>query len=193
VPVVGVPIMDFPNSWGAHPDDAFEVAEQCIKEFEGCNTIKYAVCPHAPYTVSDASLVKCRDFQRGHGLLMHSHMHETLDEVENSSKGIGAKGQAGRHLSDECSRPFANYQRLGLLSDSFIGAHCVHCDAADIELMQVQGYLVCPKMICYSHVFAGCERQRRVVPRLQLQVSVRHRAAEGDDGRRCQRRHWYRR
>ncbi len=137
MPVVGVSVLEFPNSWGAHPDDAFKVAEQCIKEFEGCSTLKYAICPHAPYTVSDASLVKCRDFQREHGLLMHSHMHETLDEVENSLKGTGAKGQGGRHMSDECCRPFANYHRLGLLSDSFIGAHCVHSDAADIELMKV--------------------------------------------------------
>jgi cytosine/adenosine deaminase-related metal-dependent hydrolase len=64
-------------------------------------------------------------------------MHETSDEVENSSKGIGEKGQAGRHLSDEKSRPIANYHRLGLLSDSFIGAHCVHCDADDIGLLKV--------------------------------------------------------
>lgn len=134
--VVGVSVIDFPNSWGAHPDDAFTIAEQCMKEFEGCTTLKYSICPHAPYTVSDAVLVKCLDFQREHGLLMHSHMHETLDEVENSAKGIGAKGQGGRHLSDECCRPFANYQRLGLLSDSFVGAHCVHCDSSDIELLK---------------------------------------------------------
>jgi cytosine/adenosine deaminase-related metal-dependent hydrolase len=137
LPVVGVSVIDFPNSWGAHPDDAFTIAEQCMKEFEGCTTLKYSICPHAPYTVSDAVLVKCLDFQREHGLLMHSHMHETLDEVENSAKGIGAKGQGGRHLSDECCRPFANYQRLGLLSDSFVGAHCVHCDSSDIELLKV--------------------------------------------------------
>ncbi len=151
MPVVGVSVLEFPNSWGAHPDDAFKVAEQCIKEFEGCSTLKYAICPHAPYTVSDASLVKCRDFQREHGLLMHSHMHETLDEVENSLNGTGAKGQGGRHLSDECCRPFANYQRLGLLSDSFIGAHCVHSDAADIELMKVS----CPvpvKRVLFNEV-----------------------------------------
>jgi 5-methylthioadenosine/S-adenosylhomocysteine deaminase len=98
---------------------------------------RYAICPHAPYTVSDSVLVKCRDFQRAHGLLMHSHMHETLEEVENSCKGAGAKGQSGRHMSDEMCRPFANYQRLGLLGDSFIGAHCVHCDASDIDLMKV--------------------------------------------------------
>ena len=42
-------------------------------------------------------------------------------------------------------------------------------------------------------MFAGRARQRRVVPRLQLQAGVRHRAAEGDDGRGGQRRHWHRR
>ena len=148
---VGVSVIEFPNSWGAHPDDAFGVAEQCIKEFAGCDTLKFAICPHAPYTVSDAALVKCRDFQRSHGLLMHSHMHETLDEVENSVKGTAGPG---KQMSSECSRPFANYQRLGLLSDSFIGAHCVHCDEGDIALLKAQGCSVasCPvsnaKMSC---------------------------------------------
>jgi hypothetical protein len=41
--VVGVSVLEFPNSWGAHPDDAFQVAEQCMKEFEGCSTLKYAI------------------------------------------------------------------------------------------------------------------------------------------------------
>ena len=71
---------------------------------------------------------------------MHSHMHETVEEVENSCKGAGAKGQSGRHMSDEICRPFANYQRLGLLGDSFIGAHCVHCDASDIDLLKVANW-----------------------------------------------------
>jgi len=92
-----------------------------MKDFAGCDTLKFTMRPHTPCKVSDACLVKCMDFQHMHGLLMHSHMHETLNEVENSVKGAEGPGQ---QVSAECySRPLANYHRLRL-TDAFIGGSC---------------------------------------------------------------------
>lgn len=51
---------------------------------------RITVNPHAPYTVSDADLVRLNEMSEVLGLQYHIHLHETAMEVEHSRQGTSA-------------------------------------------------------------------------------------------------------
>lgn len=84
--------------------------------------IKVMVAPHAPYTCSPGFLLKSMELARELDTGIHIHLSETKKEVEDSFKAHGKSPI--KHVSD-----------LGLFDVHTIGAHCVHVDEEDIEIM----------------------------------------------------------
>ncbi|KAJ0402821.1 hypothetical protein P43SY_007363 [Pythium insidiosum] len=142
--VLGQVVFEFPTSYGSGPDDYFAKARAGIAKFKDHPTIRVAVAPHAPYTVSEANLVKVDALSREHNVPIHIHLHETAAECEDSEHQN--KTSMNCHLSDERLRPLANLQRLGLLSDRVIAVHMTQLTDDEIAHVAAAGTSVvhCP-------------------------------------------------
>ncbi|HPE87787.1 MAG: amidohydrolase [Bacteroidales bacterium] len=84
--------------------------------------IKFAMGPHAIYTVSADALVWAKQFADAHHLLYHIHLSETETEVENSLKQFGL-------------RPVQYLEQLGVLGENVVIAHGVWLSDEDIEVL----------------------------------------------------------
>lgn len=93
---------------------------------KGNGRIKVMVAPHAPYTCSTDFLNKTLDLARDLNTGIHIHLSETKKEVEDS-------------LKDHGKTPIKYVYDLGLLDFHTIGAHCVHVNDDDIELLREKG------------------------------------------------------
>lgn len=107
-----------------NPNRKLNETRELYKEFnnKADGRIKVMVAPHAPYTCSPEFLVKTIELAKELNTGIHIHLSETKKEVEDSYKLYGKS-------------PIKHVYDLGLLDVHTIGAHCVHLDDADIELM----------------------------------------------------------
>ncbi len=81
--------------------------------------VHFGVSIHAHYTVCDENIFWVKDFARDHHLLINTHISETQREnVE--------------HYDKYGMSPVQRLDRMGLLSDNLIAAHCVWIDEDDI-------------------------------------------------------------
>ena len=94
-----------------------------------CSRIGAAIAPHAPYTVSEENLVRGKRFAEEHGLPLMIHAAETQDEMRYVREKYG------------CT-PVQLLDRLGLLDERTIAAHCVWVDAEDRRTLAERGVTV---------------------------------------------------
>jgi 5-methylthioadenosine/S-adenosylhomocysteine deaminase len=93
-----------------------------------------AVAPHAPYTVSDENLLKCKALSVKHGgLRIHTHLHETKAECVDSA--AQNKSSMSCHRSDQKTTPVINFARLGLLDHNLIAVHMTQLTSEEIKLV----------------------------------------------------------
>jgi len=85
--------------------------------------IIFALGPHALYTVSYESLCWVKEFSEKHDLLVHMHVSETEEEVEECIKRYGI-------------RPVEFLDELEFLSPRIIACHCVHLSRKEMELLK---------------------------------------------------------
>ncbi len=130
------PVLDFPSIWAAGPDEYLSKALALRERYADNPLVDIGLGPHAPYTVSDAPLMRIRDITLDTGMPVQIHLHETQHEVDDAIKLSG-------------QRPIRRLYELGLLSDS-IPLQCVHMTALtdeDISLIAECGAHVvhCPE------------------------------------------------
>jgi 5-methylthioadenosine/S-adenosylhomocysteine deaminase len=87
---------------------------------EGRITVRLA--PHALYTLSTATLEGVLEAARDRGYGIHTHVSETLPELEWCRERYGVS-------------PPQRFQELGYLDVPFLAAHCVHLSDEDIEIL----------------------------------------------------------
>jgi 5-methylthioadenosine/S-adenosylhomocysteine deaminase len=87
-----------------------------------CSRITPALGPHAIYTTTESSLRRFKEISDEEGLLVHFHLSETEEEVENCRKEHG-KSPVG-YLKD-----------IGFLGPRLIAAHSVWLDGKDVEML----------------------------------------------------------
>jgi 5-methylthioadenosine/S-adenosylhomocysteine deaminase len=131
--VVGLIVIDFPTRYGAGPDDYLARGLASRDRFRDEPTLRFSLAPHAPYTVSDAALVRIAALAEELDLGIHTHLHETRSEI-------------AEHLAAHGCRPLARLQRLGLLSSRLAAVHAVHLEDTEIALLALHGASVvhCP-------------------------------------------------
>jgi 5-methylthioadenosine/S-adenosylhomocysteine deaminase len=88
----------------------------------GCDRITPALGPHAIYTVTESSLRRFKEISDEEGLLIHFHLSETQEEVENCRKTHG-KSPVG-YLKD-----------IGFLGSNVIAAHSVWLEDSEIAML----------------------------------------------------------
>jgi 5-methylthioadenosine/S-adenosylhomocysteine deaminase len=121
---VGQPILEFPGAPdGARPEVA---AEGVARLGELGPRVQGALTPHAPYSVSKASLRLIAEISRDQGVPVHTHLSETEQEVHDS---IDAHGCRPAHYLDH----------LGLLHERTVLAHGVWLDDDELALVAERG------------------------------------------------------
>lgn len=131
--VLGMIVLEFPSAYAVDADDYLARGLAMRDELKDEPLLGFSFAPHAPYTISDATFGRVNTLAEQLGLSIHTHIHETLDELDDSLKQYGA-------------RPLERLARLGLLGPNFIGVHAVHLNDAEIDLLAAHGCHVahCP-------------------------------------------------
>lgn len=135
---VGLIAIDFPT---VYANDADEYLARGLALHDGYRNdplIHTAFAPHAPYSVSDAPLMRIQTLADELDIPVHMHVHESADEVEQAQR--------------QGERPLARLDRLGLLSPALVavhmtqlsddeiarlaetGSHVVHCPESNLKL-----------------------------------------------------------
>ena len=117
------------NYFDTNIDEVLPQVEAAVERAAGCDRVRIAVAPHAPYTVSPENLVRGKELADRLGLLLTTHIAETQDEVRIVRERY------------ECT-PVEHLDGLGLLDARTIGAHCVHLTDGDIETLARRGVTV---------------------------------------------------
>lgn len=121
--VIGLTTLEFPTPYASDADDYLRKGLAARDAWKNHPLIDFALAPHAPYTVSDATLARIAALAAELDIPIHMHIHETAQEVADSIAQFG-------------KRPLARLAGLDLLGENFIGVHAVHLDDSDIELLQ---------------------------------------------------------
>ena len=130
---IGLITVDFPTSYAADPDDYLTKGIAARDELIDNPLLSFCIAPHAPYTVSDRNFTKALALAEQCDLPIHLHLHETIQEIEDSQQRFGM-------------RPIERLRRLGLLSPSLIAAHGIHVNENEIALLAEHGCSIvhCP-------------------------------------------------
>jgi 5-methylthioadenosine/S-adenosylhomocysteine deaminase len=120
--VIGEGILDFPSPSAKHAGEAIAKTEALLKKYKNDNYVKVAVAPHAIYSVSRENLVKAKKLAKKYNAIYHIHLSETKFEF------------------DECRKknkltPVAYLDKLGILDEKAVLAHCVWLTNKDIEIL----------------------------------------------------------
>lgn len=91
--------------------------------------IRYALGPHAIYTVSGELLQWCHRFALDHDILIHIHLAETEGEVKNAINQFGLS-------------PVRYLHKLGVLSPHLVIAHGIYVDEEELHLLADYGVKV---------------------------------------------------
>jgi 5-methylthioadenosine/S-adenosylhomocysteine deaminase len=131
--VVGLIAMDFPTAYATDADDYLAKGMAVRDEFRGHPLLSFCLAPHAPYTVNDRNFGKVLRLAEQHGIPLHLHIHETRKEIEDSLTLFGM-------------RPIERLRRLGVLGPGLVGAHAVHLEDHEMQLLARNGCSVahCP-------------------------------------------------
>lgn len=114
-----------------------ELAEKCKRESKALlasmhqysDRLKYAIGPHAIYSVSGELLKWAHEFASSNDILVHLHLSETKGEVESSLKQFG-------------DTPVRYLHKLGILSPRLVIAHGVYVDEEEMQLLADYGVSV---------------------------------------------------
>lgn len=131
--MVGIIVFEGPTAYGAGPDDYIARGLALRDRLRDDPGVMFSFAPHAPYTVSDRTFARIATLAAELELPVHTHLHETRDEIEHS-------------LVEHGVRPLERLARLGLLGPDLLAVHAVHLDAAEIARLAEAGASIahCP-------------------------------------------------
>lgn len=121
--------------------------------------VRFALGPHAIYTVSEAGLRWIAELAAEHGYLINIHTAETAGEVDDCVREHGL-------------RPVPYLDRLGILSERCLAIHAVHLDDADIALLAARGAHVVHNPVSNLKLASGGPMRYRDLRRAGVNVLV---------------------
>lgn len=131
------------SAGGLPPDSVVEDTESALLATESAITrwhdpaadsmLQIGVAPCSPFSVTRELMVGAAELARRHGVRLHTHLAETLDEDDFCRQAFGRS--PGEYMED-----------LGWLGPDVWFAHCVHPSPADIARFAATGTSVahCP-------------------------------------------------
>ena len=130
---LGIIAVEFPSTYATEASGYLAKGLAMRDAYAGEKLLAFALAPHAPYTVADETLRRIVTLAEELDLPIHTHLHETLDEIRQGEAQHGA-------------RPVERLHRLGMVGPRLIAVHGVHFDAAELDLLAREGVTVahCP-------------------------------------------------
>jgi 5-methylthioadenosine/S-adenosylhomocysteine deaminase len=124
--LLGQTVLKFPAPDAESFEDALVSCRRFIEKWHDHTLIQPAVSPHAWYTATSELLRACADLARSFDVPLHTHISETLFEVENCRK--------------EHNMPVVPWNaQHGILKTKLLAAHCVHIDRGEMYDLQKAG------------------------------------------------------
>jgi len=122
----GQTVLKFPTPDAGSFEDSLAAAREFIQAWKGHPLIVPAVSPHAPYTCTPEILQACSALAVEFDVPLHTHLSETLLEVENSRREHGM--------------PVVPWvKKQSLLEAKVLAAHCVHMDEGELRTLHNAG------------------------------------------------------
>ncbi len=130
---VGMIVIEMPSPYAADARDYLAKGLALRDALRNEPLLSFCIAPHAPYTVSDATLERVATYSAELDLTVHIHLHETRDEITESMKLHG-------------KRPLTRLRELQLLNPSLLAVHAVHLEPTEIAELAAHGCNVahCP-------------------------------------------------
>jgi len=98
--------------------------------------------PHAPHTCSREFLIKIKEHARRDNAMIHIHILETEDELNQMKKSFG---MCSVNMLDE----------LGFLDQDVLAAHCIWLSAGDMDILRERGVNVSHNPISNMKLASG--------------------------------------
>lgn len=122
----GQTVLKFPSPDAKSYDDSLAACRDFILRWKDHPLIVPATAPHAPYTCTSEILRACAALSAEFDVPLHTHISETLLEVENSRRERGM--------------PVVPWvKKQGLLEAKVLAAHCVHIDEGEMRTLRNAG------------------------------------------------------
>ena len=130
---LGLVVLEFPTNYANDAEDYIDKGTAAKDQLRDEPLISFSFAPHAPYTVADATFSQMNTLSAQLDIGIHTHLHETQDEIAQSEQIHGV-------------RPLARLANLGLLNANVTLAHCVHLNNAEIKQLAEYGCSIahCP-------------------------------------------------
>jgi 5-methylthioadenosine/S-adenosylhomocysteine deaminase len=122
----GITVIEFPTRYAAEAKQYIELGLAAREKFIHEPTVHWTIAPHAPYTVSDDTFRHMAMLAEELDLPVHCHLHETASEVADA-------------VSRDGLRPFARFEKLGLINERFMAVHGVHLNEQELQTMASKG------------------------------------------------------
>ncbi len=120
--VIGEAILDFPTPSARTPEEALEITEKLLLKYKNNPYVSVAVAPHSIYALSRENLFKAKKLSQKYNAVFHIHLAETETEFENC-------------LKTNNLTPVGYLEKLGLLNNKTVLAHCVWVNDEDISIL----------------------------------------------------------
>ena len=119
---LGLAVLEFATNYASDADDYLQKGFEAHDSWRSNPLITSSIAPHAPYSVSNQTFEKVVTYADQLGLAIHTHLHETRDEISQSETQFGV-------------RPLQRLLELGLLGPNLVAAHGVHLLPHEIDTL----------------------------------------------------------
>jgi 5-methylthioadenosine/S-adenosylhomocysteine deaminase len=119
---IGVPLIEHESFSTVNIDRYFREGEELHQRWKADPLLSFTFAPHAPYTVSNATLSRIRELSEKLEVPVHLHLLETAWEIKHS-------------LNHHEKLPLARLSALGLLNSRLQAVHMTQLSEDDMKLL----------------------------------------------------------
>ena len=119
---IGLPIIELSTAWAGHVDEYLEKAVSLLQTSRNSLLVSFTLAPHAPYSVSDKTLVELAELSLEFQVPVHMHTLETAWDIEHSLEVHGI-------------HPLKRLKKFQLLNDRLLAVHMTQLTLGDIRLL----------------------------------------------------------
>ncbi|SNR85747.1 5-methylthioadenosine/S-adenosylhomocysteine deaminase [Methylobacillus rhizosphaerae] len=123
---VGLVVMEFATAYAHDAEDYLQKGLQARDSWRDQPLLSASFAPHAPYTVSNRTFEQVVTYAEQLGLNIHTHLHETREEISSSLKEYGV-------------HPLQRLESLGVLGPNLVAAHGVHLTETEMQKLAAYG------------------------------------------------------
>ncbi len=136
---IGLPVIELATAWAANLEECLEKGLAVLKQGNRSPLVMFSFAPHAPYSVTDATLRRLSNLSIEHDAPVHLHLLETAWENGDSLEQYGITPlQRLRNFKLLNSRLVAVHMtqitddEIPVLADH--GVHVIHCPQSNLKL-----------------------------------------------------------